>query len=271
MRGHIPASCPRLARASTSLRLARSLSLASREDADGRGESAFTRVFDALRHAMTSKQNTSRGDPMNDHAFDALLFDLGGVVLDIDLGRVFARWAEITSSDVALLQKRFAPDDTFLRHETGQVADDAFFERLRTLLGVAISDAELLDGWNAIFIGEMPGIAGVLATAAARLPLYAFSNTNRPHQLYFSKRFADALSHFRQIFTSSDIGLRKPDAEAFQFVIDAIGVPAGRILFFDDSLANVEGARACGLQAVHVTSRSTVSGALARMIEDEEL
>lgn len=209
--------------------------------------------------------NGSRDTPMNSDAFDAILFDLGGVVIDIDLRRVFARWADAASCDTALLQQRFSPDDTFMRHETGQLADDAFFDRLRALLGIEISDGELLDGWNAIFVGEMPGISGVLATAASQRPLYAFSNTNRPHQSYFSKRFADVLGHFRQVFASSDIGLRKPDAAAFRFVVDAIGVPAGRILFFDDSAANIEGALACGLQAVHVTSRSTVQDALAAL------
>lgn len=208
---------------------------------------------------------------MNRHAVDVLLFDLGGVVLDIDLRRVVARWAELASSDAALLQKRFSPDEAFIRHETGHLADEAFYDRLRTVLGVDLSDTELLDGWNAIFVGEMPGISGVLATAAAKLPLYAFSNTNRPHQAYFTERFGGLLRHFRQVFASSDIGLRKPDAEAFQFVVDAIGVPAGRILFFDDSLANVEGARACGLQAVHVTSNATVHDALARMASGETL
>jgi glucose-1-phosphatase len=208
---------------------------------------------------------------MNDHAFDALLFDLGGVVLDIDLRRVFARWAELTSSDAALLQTRFLPDETFIRHETGQLADEAFYQRLRAQLGVDLSDTEILDGWNAIFVGEMPGISGVLARAGAKLPLYAFSNTNRPHHAYFAERFADVLGHFRQVFTSSDIGLRKPDAEAFEFVLDAIGIPAGRILFFDDSQANVEGARACGLQAIHVTSTSTVPDTLAHMVGGEGL
>jgi len=203
---------------------------------------------------------------MTGNAYDALLFDLGGVVLDIDLRRIFARWAELTSCDVALLQKRFAPDETFLRHETGHLADDLFFERVRAMLGIDLSDAEFLDGWNAIFAGEMPGISGTLAAAAAKLPLYAFSNTNRPHQSYFSEQFAGVLSHFKHIFASSDIGWRKPDAEAFAFVLDAIGFPAGRILFFDDSLANVEGARACGLQAVHVTSASTVQETLAALV-----
>jgi len=201
---------------------------------------------------------------MNNDGVDAILFDLGGVVFDIDPRKVTAQWAETAACDVTLLQMRF-PHDVGLRYEIGQMTDAAYFQSLRTSLGVDLSDAAFLDGWNAIFVGEMPGIAAELAKAASRCPLYAFSNTNPAHQAYFSTRFADVLSHFRQVFTSSDIGLRKPDAEAFQYVVNAIGVPAGRILFFDDSLANIEGARACGLNAVHVTTGSTVAGKLATL------
>jgi glucose-1-phosphatase len=210
---------------------------------------------------------------MNDSAFDALLFDLGGVVIDIDFRRAIARWAEASSTNVALLQPRLAglqagvsSSEVYRRHETGKLTDEAFFDSLKAALGIDIADADLLDGWNAIFVGEMVGISGLLATAATRLPLYAFSNSNAAHQAYFSRHFASALSHFKEIFVSSDIGLRKPDAEAFQFVIGAINDPAERILFFDDSAANVAGARACGLHAVHVTTRSTVADTLARII-----
>ncbi len=198
--------------------------------------------------------------------FDAILFDLGGVVFDIDFRRALAYWAAAGAGDLASLPARFAHDDAGLRYETGRIGDAAFFARLRASLGIDLSDAALLDGWNAIFIGEMPGIAGVLAKAAARLPLYGFSNTNPAHQAYFSKRFADVLGHFRHVFTSSAIGLRKPDAAAYAFVIDAIGVPASRILFFDDGLANVESARACGLNAVHVTARTTAPDTLAALM-----
>jgi glucose-1-phosphatase len=210
---------------------------------------------------------------MNDSAFDALLFDLGGVVIDIDFRRAIARWAEASSTDAALLQPRLAGlqarvsgGEVYRRHETGKLTDEAFFDSLRAALEIDIADADLLDGWNAIFVGEIFGISGLLAAAAARLPLYAFSNSNPAHQAYFSRRFASALSHFKQVFVSSDVGLRKPDAEAFQFVIRAINVPAERILFFDDSAANVEGARACGLHAIHVTTHSTVADTLARII-----
>jgi putative hydrolase of the HAD superfamily len=111
----------------------------------------------------------------------------------------------------------------------------------------------------------MPGIAELLARAAGHLPLYAFSNTNQQHVDHFSQVHADLLGHFREIYLSSTIGLRKPDHAAYQHVIDAIGVPASRILFFDDLAENIEGARACGLMAVHVTSSADVADALAAL------
>ncbi len=127
--------------------------------------------------------------------------------------------------------------------------DAEFFAGLRESLGIDVTDAQLLEGWNAVFIGEMPGISALLARAARHLPLYAFSNTNSAHVEHFSRAYADVLGHFREIFLSSAIGLRKPDAAAYDHVVKAIGMPAQRIVFFDDLAANIEGARARGLIA----------------------
>src|ERR1700681_117051 len=159
---------------------------------------------------------------------DALLFDLGRVVLDIDFDKAIACWAGHAGCEAARLVERFSSrDEAYRRYESGE-----------------LSDAQFLEGWNAIFAGEMPGIAPLLARAARRLPLYAFSNTNGAHVAHFSHVYADLLGHFRKIFLSSTIGLRKPDAAAYDHVVRAIGVAPERIVFFDDLAENIEGARA---------------------------
>ena len=198
-------------------------------------------------------------------AADALLFDLGRVVLDIDFNKTLSCWAGHAGCEPAQLVGRFVRDDIYQRHERGEIDDPEFFASLRTALGVGLSDAQFLEGWNAVFAGEMPGIAPLLKRAAVRLPLYAFSNTNSAHVEHFSQAYAGVLGHFREIFLSSSIGLRKPDAAAYDHVVKAIAVPASRIVFFDDLAENIEGARARGLTVVHVTSPDDVADALAAL------
>ena len=196
---------------------------------------------------------------------DALLFDLGRVVLDIDFSKALACWAGhagCTPSDIAA---RWAIDESYHHHERGTISDEAFFEGLRRSLGIAISDEQFLDGWNAIFAGEMDGIAPLLQRAAKHFPLYVYSNTNRAHVAHFTRIHAHTLKPFRELFYSSSIGMRKPEPAAFDHVVKAMGVPASRIVFFDDLAENVASARALGIKAVQVKSSRDVADALTAL------
>src|SRR5713226_7622 len=122
---------------------------------------------------------------------DVLLFDLGRVVLDIDFSKAIACWAGHAGCKPDAIVARYMRDSEAYRlHEVGKISDEDYFESLRASLGIGISDAQFLEGWNAIFAGEMPGIAPLLERANRRLPLYAFSNTNGAHVEHFSQRYA---------------------------------------------------------------------------------
>ena len=196
---------------------------------------------------------------------DALLFDLGRVVLKIDFSRALACWAGYAGRPLSEIAARWAIDETYHHHERGTISDEAFFGQLRRDLGITISDEQFLEGWNAIFAGEMDGIAPLLARAARHLPLYVYSNTNRAHVAHFTQIHAETLKPFRELYYSSSIGHRKPDAAGFDHVVSEIGVPASRIVFFDDLAENIEGARACGLKAVHVKTSRDVADALTAL------
>ena len=192
----------------------------------------------------------------------ALLFDLGGVVIDIDFTRVFRVWAEHAGCEVGHIRGRFRMDDLYKDHETGRITAAEFFAGLKRTLDVDLNFAQFLEGWNALFVGEVTGIAHALKLAAKHFPLYAFSNTNEAHRAFMYDRYAEILGYFQTVFVSSSMGVRKPESEAFHRVVKEMGCRPSEILFFDDTLENIEGAKECALQVVHVRGIKDVIGEL---------
>jgi putative hydrolase of the HAD superfamily len=195
----------------------------------------------------------------------ALLFDLGGVVLEMDFDRVFHTWGERAPCDPEALRRRFRFDDAYEQHERGELDAAGYFASLRRSLRLRLSDEDFIAGWSDLYVGPVAGMVAVLAAASERLPLYAFTNSNPTHQTLWATRYAPELSVFRSIFVSSELGLRKPDPRAFSEVARRAGFPASAFIFFDDTLENVMGARRAGMQAVHVQSTDDVRVALLKL------
>lgn len=194
---------------------------------------------------------------------EVLLFDLEGVVIDIDFGRCMTRWAEAAGREVADVAARFTFDAAYEDHERGRLAVDAYCAGLRRMLGVDLDDEQLLEGWNDIYVGVDAEVIELLRDAQDHFRLIAFTNTNPTHHAVWSTRFAADLEVFSAVYSSFEIGRRKPDRAAFEHVASLIGTAPTRILFFDDSPENVAGAIDAGMQAAHVTSAASVRHALA--------
>ena len=196
----------------------------------------------------------------------ALLFDLGGIVIEVDFNRSFAVWARLSGTRIETVKARFSFDAFYERHERGEITAGEYFTSLRSSLSLNLSDDEFAEGWNAIYVGRIPQTAHLLRRLKDRIPIYAFTNSNRAHQLIFEKEYAEELRSFQKVFVSSDLGKRKPEPAAFAAVAAEIGVRLDEILFFDDTRENVEGARVVGMQAVHVQSTVDIERALAEFL-----
>jgi len=193
---------------------------------------------------------------------EALLFDLGNVLVEFDFERAFAHWAARSGAPPAEIRRRFQMDDPYERHERGEIGASEYFRSLRESLALDLSEKDLEEGWDSIFIREVPGVRALLRSLEGRVPLYVFSNTNVNHHRVWSVQFADMLRCFDRVFVSCELGKRKPTPEAFHAVSQAIDVPPEHILFFDDGLANVAGALAVGMQAVHVSCVGDIESAI---------
>jgi len=195
----------------------------------------------------------------------AVLFDFGGVLIEIDFDRVLRRWAALSGERFESLKARFHHGEAYQCHERGEITAARYYESLRQSLGINLPDAAFEDGWNAVFGAEIAPTVALLPALAARVPIYLFSNTNLAHYRCWSPRYAAALRPLHRIFVSFEMGLRKPEAASFEYVARAIGVPLDHILFFDDTVANINGARAVGMPAVLVNNPDDVLRAVAHL------
>ena len=198
---------------------------------------------------------------------EAIVYDFGNVLVEIHFDRVLERWARLAGADVEPLRERLGFGDEYQHHERGSLDAPAYYESLRRQLGLALDDAAMEEGWNAVFGDEIAPTVALVKRLAPVVPHYLFSNTNAAHYAYFSRRYREALVPFTRLFVSHEMCLRKPDRAAFEHVAREIGVEPVRILFFDDLAANVEGARAAGMQAILVRSPADVEQALRPWLE----
>ncbi|WP_367155704.1 HAD-IA family hydrolase [Methylomonas sp. HYX-M1] len=192
----------------------------------------------------------------------ALLFDLGGVLLDIDFGLAINAWAAYSALPETELARLFHFDREYRQHERGELDSAAYFAHLAARLQLSASPAQIEAGWNAIFVGEIAETAQLLQSARSRLPCYLLTNTNESHMRFWSARYPDLLPGFDAVFASHQLGLRKPEPTIFRHVLQTTGVAAADILFFDDTAENIEAAKRAGLQAVLVRSSVDIAEGL---------
>ena len=196
---------------------------------------------------------------------EALLFDLGGVVIEIDFDRVLRHWEALSTLTAAELKSAFYFDEAYQRHERGEIAGGEYFAHLRENLSLKGSDEEIAAGWNSVFVAEIPEVLEAILKVREQWPCYAFTNTNPTHLQAWKSGYPAVFQAFDRVFISSDLGLRKPERESFDAIAAEIGVALENILFFDDTWENIVGAKKAGLQTVHVQSPSDVRKALANL------
>jgi putative hydrolase of the HAD superfamily len=193
---------------------------------------------------------------------EALLFDLGGVVIRIDFDQAFRKLARHSRLSLKELCDRFTMDQMYERHERGEIEFPDYANHLRKVLELDCSDREIITGWNAIFVGEISETLALIESVRKNIPCFAFTNSNVVHQAAWSSHYPGVTGVFEKIFVSSELGIRKPERRAFDRVAEGMGFDSSNILFFDDTRENVDGALNAGLQSVLVNSPADVKNAL---------
>lgn len=181
---------------------------------------------------------------------EVVLFDLGGVLVEFHgIARLRELAGLATDDDV---RARWLACEYVRAFERGACSPEAFAAGVVADWELDLEAEEFLARFDT-WLGPLPEPAGALVREVrACVPVGCLSNTNQRHwdtHLRAWPLFAE-LDHR---FLSFELGLVKPDRELFDHVADALGVPRDRVLFLDDSAANVAAAGDAGFAAEHVT------------------
>jgi FMN phosphatase YigB (HAD superfamily) len=203
--------------------------------------------------------------------YDSIIFDLGGVLYDIDVQRTKNAFAALGLNDFSKLYTLKEQVDLFDSLEKGFINEEGFVEGINKLSGIPFTPAQVKQAWNALLIGMPAENVGLLRNLKADgYNLYLLSNTNILHyssiQSEMQQKFGlDSLDElFDKAYISYKIGMRKPDAEIYEHVMKDIDPE--RSIFIDDNEDNVKASIAAGISAVQKLKNETLQEVLERWV-----
>lgn len=185
-----------------------------------------------------------------------LLFDLGGVIMDIDKDRCVRAFEALGLPDARDYFGDYVQQPPFATLESGQIGPDEFHAILRGLITGA-TDAQIDAAFTQFLLGIPVGRLHDLEKLRSHYRVYLLSNTNPVMwNGFISEQFRqdgkDIDAYFDGVVTSFEAKCMKPGAEIFDYASRKYGIVPAETLFLDDSLTNCQAAEALGWHAAHV-------------------
>lgn len=192
-----------------------------------------------------------------------IVFDFGGVLLPINPQRTIQAFRDLGVERIERYYTLENQHRLFDRLETGQLSPDEFFFALEGE-GMDLPHELMEEAWNKLLLPFPKEKFVDLQALREKYPLYLLSNTNLIHYRYYSAAFEEKYDEslrgqFVKAYFSHEIGMRKPGAEIFTYVLTDSNLKAEETLFVDDNAANVAAAKSVGMQAIQWEHNSKAS------------
>jgi len=189
---------------------------------------------------------------------NAIIFDLGGVILNIDYQLPVKAFKKLGIDDFSAHFNQAAQSLLLDDYETGQISSEEFIDEIRTLVKPEFGDREIIQAWNSILLDLPENRLFTLEKAAENHRIFLLSNTNDLHIQEFNNYLLEEHNlpslepFFESLYLSYEVGLRKPDPRIFEYVLQDAGLDPLSTLFIDDSLQHIRSAAELGINTWHL-------------------
>jgi len=199
---------------------------------------------------------------------NALLFDLGGVIVDLDYNKTIEAFEAIGLEDAEHLYNQFNQSKIFDEFEIGSISREEFMGLLQEKIPQKVSQSKIKEAWNAMILGFEKSKLEQIKRYSEKIPCYLLSNTNEIHLEYIQTLmqevpFKNLELLFTKCYYSHIIGRRKPHRETFEWVLNDMRSSPEEVLFIEDSPQHIRGAEKAKIKTLHFTN--------GRRLEDVDL
>ena len=186
----------------------------------------------------------------------AIIFDLGGVLLNISYQNTIASFKKLGIKNTDNIYSKKTQSHIFNLIETGEITAKKFLEDLQVFTNNATIQ-EVKDAWNAMLLNLPKKRLQVLLSLKSNHALFLLSNTNTIHINAISnklgaRKWEGFCNLFDKIYLSHEIGIRKPNSEAFQLILNQQKLNPKEVLFIDDSYQHIVSAKKLGIICYHI-------------------
>lgn len=193
--------------------------------------------------------------PFSSLNIKAIIFDLGGVILDIDYTKTLEEFKKL-GIDVEKEQLVLAANNEMLNlFDCGLISPEKFREHIHNYANKPLHDYQVDNAWNALLLDWNIDRLKLLDNLRKDYSVYLLSNTSIIHSNFYNERLRkltqgrDLRAYFDKVYYSYELGIRKPDPAIFMRVIDENNLDPQQTLFIDDTAEHVESAKKLGLNS----------------------
>ncbi|MDH6356177.1 HAD superfamily hydrolase (TIGR01509 family) [Parabacteroides sp. PF5-9] len=183
-----------------------------------------------------------------------IVFDLGGVIIDLDREKAVRHFEQIGVTDAEALIDAYEQKGIFLEVEDGRIDAEEFRRKLSVHTGKQLSLEDVTNAWLGFVVDVPQYKLDYILSLRKMYKVYLLSNTNPILQLQWAQtpRFTAAgrplNDYFDKLYTSYEIGVTKPDRRIFEYMIADSGMIPAETLFVDDGKSNIEVGKSFGFQ-----------------------
>lgn len=185
-----------------------------------------------------------------------IIFDLGGVILDIDFTVTQREFVKLGLSNIDSTFGQYHQIGFFDQFDRGEIDEEEFLSNAKKLFPETVTTQQIKDAWNAMLFDLPPYRFEMLKELGKKYRLFLMSNTNIIHY----KEYQDIIRKtygisgldelFEKAYYSFLVGMRKPEDRFFNLILNENSLAANETLFIDDTSINTDAAEKLGIKGL---------------------